>query len=474
MTESPIYQGPIAYAASKLEHENKILRDALKDVQAGDPHGYLSAGLEAGFRAADLADRVQAQLHHLDRMTDVSPAEVTMGREMVKDVTFHLQNVWIEYASILETRAQDELDFIATVIEQSPLTETDRAEQNVHAWMHMWQAHELRVKKLQMIVEEAEYDLRRAEVTHQVALLTLQPADQIAELEQTIAELRLPLDGDPAAAARVQELLAERETLLLRQGRGDTLTILTILLPKHMRPTRINHEATMLRLDAIEREVDTLMEQVGLHTRRDWAAADLSRITASFDTAKRRMADAVIARRDLISLQSPMQQMYLAELKAKIARWYPPGSPAYDALLELEAVLDTRDTAVFIERYAVFAQLMEDDPNLSVIVGNEFHEGKAFNNDPRLDFMMGRFRFVESIQLPFDILAQDGFLNQILLGTPSLARNVLVFQQPDISPELREQHLVGLNVDLVVTSTSDVLHVIETAIDQLEKSYWSP
>ena len=133
----------------------------------------------------------------------------------MKTIKLHTYAAPLDHASALEANAQHELDIIATVIDLSPLADTDRAEQNFYAWLHMWQARDLRATTLQTAVEDFEDDLRRAEAAYQVAVLTHQPVDEITNIEQTIIELRTTLDGDPAVAARVQELLAEREALLL-------------------------------------------------------------------------------------------------------------------------------------------------------------------------------------------------------------------------------------------------------------------
>ena len=53
--------------AADLEQATQTLRNALEAAQDGDPHGYLAAGLDAGFQAANLGDTVQAQLHEIVR-----------------------------------------------------------------------------------------------------------------------------------------------------------------------------------------------------------------------------------------------------------------------------------------------------------------------------------------------------------------------------------------------------------------------
>ena len=50
-----------------LKQAAQTLRNALEVAQAGDPHGYLTSGLEAGFRAARMSDSVCAQLQQLIR-----------------------------------------------------------------------------------------------------------------------------------------------------------------------------------------------------------------------------------------------------------------------------------------------------------------------------------------------------------------------------------------------------------------------
>ena len=481
--------------AYDLEQATRTLRNALEAAQDGDPHGYLSAGLEAGFRAANMGDSVQAQLHELVRdaiatirlladhdalaapagvltapeptsaaqerdqwvspdvhgVCTIDPTLVEAIRERAQARTIKLETYAapLDDANTLEATAQDELDFIATVIDQSSLADTDRAEYNLYAWLHMWKARDLRATTLQTAVEDFEYDLRRAESAYQVALLTHQPADEITNLELTISELRATLDGDPAAAVRVQELLAARESLLLNQGRGDALSFLTDVLPGGWQSNRFTREVSTLTLNEIDQELEILTEQVGLRTRRDWAVADLSATTALLDTAQQRLVDATAVYDAWIPQQIPMQRTYLTALKAKIADRYPPGTPAYNALIELEAVLDTRDTALFTARYTAFTDLMAADTNLSMIVGYEFYQNGAFN-DPRLHVETGRIRFAEVMeQSPFKTIAKDLFLNTLLLGIPSLVRNSSVLNHEGISANVRGQHQVGLAMDIV-------------------------
>ena len=511
MSESPeLRLEPIAALASMqaidrlaadLEQATQTLRNALEAAQAGDPHGYLAAGLDAGFQAANLGDTVQAQLHEIvrdgiatirsladyDSLTAVGSLiaqptpELTsaaqerdqavvpvvhgvctidptlvgrmMGRALVKTIKLHTYAAPLDHASALETNAQHELDVIATVIDQSPLAEADRAEQNFYAWLHMWQARDLRATTLQTAVEDFEDDLRRAEAAYQVAVLTHQPVDEITTLEQTIIELRTTLDGDPAAAVRVQELLAERETLLLTQGRRDGLGFLAYLRPDGLLVAEFaDRQERAKKLKLIDQEVDRLTEQVGVRTRRDWAAAELASTTASLDRAEQRLLDAITTYHEAILVHSPIQQTYLTALKANIADRYPPGTPAYAALLELEAVLDTHDAALFTERYTVFHDLMEEDPNLRLFIDYEFQG--AFKGDPRLHIETGRMNFAEFMeQSPLKAMAKDFILNMLLLGIPSLVRNSSVLNHEGISANVRGQHQVGLGMDIVGLAT---------------------
>jgi hypothetical protein len=157
---------------------------------------------------ADAMERLTTDLlgaaTHLARQLDTfvtSCRELPLGIDpgladplaaLARTAAIHVRNAWLTSASQREISAQDTLNFIATVIDQSPLADTDRAEQNWQAWLHLWQARELRAETLQTAVAEAEDELRRAEAAFQVAVLTHQPAAQSDALQQTIDRLRAP------------------------------------------------------------------------------------------------------------------------------------------------------------------------------------------------------------------------------------------------------------------------------------------
>ena len=129
MEQSQLYLNPegakghlsaIENLSYDLQSATQILRAALEQAQAGDPHGYLTSGLHSGFTAANLADGVVAQLQQLvrDAVATINDLEhhdaqhthidvVTLATTILTKAmqaakqTFHSGN--IEYTQELET-----------------------------------------------------------------------------------------------------------------------------------------------------------------------------------------------------------------------------------------------------------------------------------------------------------------------------------------------------------------------------------
>lgn len=360
-----------------------------------------------------------------------------------------LRESQLDLAREREAGAQQELNMVATVIDQSPLADTDRAQQNWQAWLHMWQARQLRAETLAGSIAVAEDDLRRAEDAFRLAILTNQPAGELAALQDRIADLRRQLAGDPAAATRVQELVSERHSLLMGKGYNNGLVFFVSLIPGGNLWTQGADWLMTDRLAEIEREIAALTPLVGLCDRHAWAVADLGAATAGLEQAEQRLVDATTRYYSDLALVARYERQNLADLKSKIEEYYPPGSPAYQALVDLEAVLDTPDSALFFQRYKVFDDLLDSDDTLSILAATDYRLG-AFGNDPRLAVEIGRVAFAEQLkESPLKRGVEDLVLNIMLLGIPSLARNLSVLEHEGISPDVRAQYQVGLGMDIV-------------------------
>ncbi len=333
-----------------------------------------------------------------------------------------------------ELSAQAALDHYIRNVDSiySGLAPVDREQAGYLAYLADAQAKGTTYEALLVETRAAGLTLEQALLERQLAAAGGAPPAALAAYDKRIADARVLLDGDPAAAGQVREFEQRLDVLRKNAELYDPNRP-----PDWEEQFRQDEAALQARIDALEQQLPENSLLARLRTGQatyDTAAGQLARQEAELQSA---LADY----RGGIDAVVPGAQAGIDQFRKDVD--LAASRPDLDqALQDLAAVLPTATPEELGAALDRIRGLPEGDIVLHRLQGAD----GILAADPRLRVLSGR-----EIGIPSGLerFAQELVLNTALLGIPSFVENQRILNAPGASPALVGEAQFGLALDYV-------------------------
>jgi hypothetical protein len=334
----------------------------------------------------------------------------------------------------LETSAQAAVDHYIKNLDSiySGLAPVDREQAGYLAYMQAAQAASATYEGVAVQTRVAGLELEQAVLERQLAVEDGASPAALAAFDARIAEARRLLDGDPEAAARIQDL--EHRILMLDKNAE-------LYDPNRPADWRAEYERERAELQSQVEALERQRPENALLARLGAAQAAYDASSERLATQEGELQAALADYRAGIDAAVPLAQAGLQEFRQNVD--LAAASPELDqAVRDLEALLPTATP----EELGAALQRIESLPGGDVVMFRLQGADGILAADPRLRVLSGR-----EIGVPrgLERFAEELIVNTALLGLPSYLENQRILNAPGASPALLGEARFGLALDYV-------------------------
>lgn len=401
-----------------------------------------------------------ARLEHFMRNDGATPQEIdtalesTRLRQIERDLATLASTdatAMLTQGQALEATSQEVLDNYIRNVDSiySGLAPLDRAQAGYLAWGQDVQAKATTYEALLVQTREAELTLEQAVIQREQALAAGASPAAIAEHDARIAASRVLLEGDPAAAAQIEEL--ERELDLM----GKTAELYD---PNRPAGWQAEQAERMADVRAEIAALEARLPENGLLPRLDTAQGRYDFAAEQLEAAQSELVLTVSEYQSALETTVPVAQATIAEFR-EVAE-LDTRAPEFDqALADLSAILPT---ATPQELQAALDRI-EAMPNGDFMMGR-LMQTDILGVDPRIRLLSGREIGVPS---GLERFGMELVLNTAMLGLPSFIENQRILDTPGASGGLVLEAQFGRALDYVgfaLTVAGPLIEGVQTVL----------